>query len=39
MNFKEADDIDDDELNAILWTAIKGPGVPLPAPVTSRFSR
>jgi YVTN family beta-propeller protein len=39
MNFKEADDIDDDELNAILWTAIKGSGVPPPPPVTSRFSR
>jgi DNA-binding beta-propeller fold protein YncE len=39
MNFKEADDIDDDELNAILWAAIKGPGVPMPAPVRSRFAR
>ncbi|HWE52505.1 MAG TPA: bifunctional YncE family protein/alkaline phosphatase family protein [Bryobacteraceae bacterium] len=39
MNFKEADDVDDDELNAILWTAIKGPGVPLPVPVRSRFAR
>jgi YVTN family beta-propeller protein len=39
MNFKEADDIDDDELNDILWTAIKGPGAAPPVPVTSRFSR
>jgi YVTN family beta-propeller protein len=39
MNFKDADDIDDDELNAILWAAIKGPGVPMPAPVRSRFAR
>jgi len=39
MNFKEADDIDDDELNRILWSAIKGPDVPFPAPVTSRFAR
>ena len=38
MDFKEADDIDDDELNAILWAAIKGPNVPVPAPVRSRFS-
>lgn len=38
MNFKEADDIDDDELNAILWAAIKGPDVPMPAPVRSRFA-
>ena len=30
--------VDDDELNAVLWAAIKGPDVPLPAPVTSRFS-
>jgi DNA-binding beta-propeller fold protein YncE len=39
MNFKEADDIDLDELNAILWTAIQGSGVPLPVPVRSRFAR
>lgn len=39
MNFKEADDVDEDELNAILWAAIKGPNVPMPAPVRSRFSR
>jgi YVTN family beta-propeller protein len=39
MNFKEADDIDDDELNGILWAAIKGSNVPVPAPVRSRFSR
>ena len=34
MDFKEADDIDDDELNDILWSAIKGPGVPPPVPVS-----
>ncbi len=39
MDFKDADDIDDDELNEILWAAIKGPGVPMPAPVRSRFAR
>ena len=39
MNFKDADDIDDDELNEILWAAIKGPGPPPPAPVRSRFAR
>ena len=30
MNFKEADDVDEDELNRILWAAIKGPDVPMP---------
>jgi YVTN family beta-propeller protein len=39
MNFKEADDVDEDELNRILWAAIKGPDVPMPAPVRSRFAR
>ncbi len=39
MNFKDADDIDEDELNAILWAAIKGPNAPMPVPVRSRFSR
>jgi hypothetical protein len=39
MRFEEADEIDDDELNEILWAAIKGPGVPMPSPVASRFSR
>jgi phospholipase C len=39
MNFKDADDVDEDELNRILWAAIKGPDVPMPAPVRSRFSR
>jgi DNA-binding beta-propeller fold protein YncE len=38
MDFDEADEIDDDELNAILWAAIKGPNTPMPAPVASRFS-
>ncbi len=39
MNFKDADDIDDDELNDILWAAIKGPNAPPPVPVRSRFAR
>ncbi len=39
MDFHEADDIDDDELNRILWAAIKGPDVPMPVPVRSRFAR
>jgi hypothetical protein len=39
MDFKEADDIDDNELNEILWAAIKGPNAAVPAPVRSRFSR
>jgi hypothetical protein len=39
MDFHEADDIDDNELNGILWAAIKGPGVQMPAPVRSRFAR
>jgi hypothetical protein len=38
MHFEEADEVDDDELNAVLWAVIKGPGVPMPAPVVSRFS-
>jgi len=37
MNFKDADLIDDDELNDILWAAIKGTDAP--APVRSYFSR
>jgi YVTN family beta-propeller protein len=39
MNFKEADDVDEDELNRILWAAIKGPDAPMPSPVRSRFAR
>jgi len=39
MNFKDADDVDEDELNAILWAAVKGPAAPMPVPVRSRFSR
>ncbi|HKD05386.1 MAG TPA: alkaline phosphatase family protein [Bryobacteraceae bacterium] len=38
MRFDDADEIDDDELNAILWSVIKGPAAPLPVPVASRFS-
>jgi hypothetical protein len=38
MDFDDADEIDDDELNAVLWAAIKGPGVPMPVPVASRFA-
>lgn len=36
MDFDEADEIDDDELNDILWIAIKG--TEPPAPVRSYFS-
>jgi hypothetical protein len=38
MDFSIADDIDDEELNNILWKAIKGANVPPPAPVSSVFS-
>ncbi|HEY3840945.1 MAG TPA: alkaline phosphatase family protein [Bryobacteraceae bacterium] len=38
MDFSEEDRIDDDELNSILWATIKGPNVPEPAPVRSRFA-
>lgn len=38
MRFDDADEIDDDELNAILWSVIKGPAEPMPVPVASRFS-
>jgi hypothetical protein len=38
MRFEDADEIDDDELNAILWAAIKGPNTPMPVPVRSRFA-
>ena len=37
MNFKDADDVDEDELNRVLWAAIKGPDNPMPPPVRSRF--
>jgi len=36
MDFSDVDRMDDDELNAILWRAIKG-DVPMPAPVRSAF--
>jgi hypothetical protein len=36
MDFRDADEIDDDELNDILWIAIKG--TEPPAPVRSYFS-
>jgi hypothetical protein len=38
MDFDEADEADDDELNAVLWAMIKGPGAAAPVPVASRFS-
>ena len=38
LDFSEADRIDDDELNDILWRAIKGDRPP-PAPVRSYFGR
>ncbi|MCU1263072.1 MAG: beta-propeller repeat protein [Bryobacterales bacterium] len=37
MNFDAEDLNDDDDLNAVLWQAIKGPAVPVPAPVRSFF--
>lgn len=37
MDFDEADDIDDDQLNNILWAAIRG--TPPPPPVRSYFAR
>jgi len=37
MDFDEADEIDDDQLNEILWKAIKG--VNAPAPVRSFFGK
>ena len=39
MDFDDADEIDDDELNAVLWAVIKGPDVLPPVPVRSRFAR
>jgi YVTN family beta-propeller protein len=38
MNFDQEDAVDEDELNDILWTAIKGKA-PQPSPVRSFFSR
>jgi len=38
MNFKDADMIDDDELNGILWRAIRKDAAP-PPPVRSFFGR
>jgi YVTN family beta-propeller protein len=38
MNFEREDAVDEDELNGVLWTAIKGK-TPQPAPVRSFFSR
>jgi len=37
MDFSDADRVDDDELNAILWEAIKGSAAPVP--VRSYFSK
>ena len=37
MDFRDADRVDDDELNAILWEAIKGTEAPVP--VRSYFSK
>ncbi|HEX8984870.1 MAG TPA: bifunctional YncE family protein/alkaline phosphatase family protein [Bryobacteraceae bacterium] len=39
LDFDEADEIDDNELNSILWAAIRGGQVPPPVPVRSIFSR
>jgi YVTN family beta-propeller protein len=38
MNFEREDAVDDDDLNEVLWIAIKGK-TPQPAPVRSYFSR
>lgn len=38
MNFEQEDAVDEDELNEILWIAIKGK-TPQPSPVRSYFSR
>jgi hypothetical protein len=38
MDFEEADRIDDDELNGILWQAIRGDVAP-PPPVRSFFGK
>jgi YVTN family beta-propeller protein len=38
MNFEQEDAVDDDELNEVLWIAIKGK-TPQPSPVRSYFSR
>jgi YVTN family beta-propeller protein len=38
MNFEQEDAVDDDELNEVLWIAIKGK-TPQPLPVRSFFSR
>ena len=35
MNFEAEDLNDDDELNAVLWQAIRGPNAPVPAPVSA----
>ncbi len=39
LDFSDADRIDDNELNEILWLAIRGDAQPLPVPVRSLFSR
>jgi hypothetical protein len=38
MNFEQEDAVDDDELNEVLWMALKGK-TPQPSPVRSYFSR
>ncbi len=38
LRLDEADDVDDEEGNAILWAAIKGNGATAPTPVRSRFA-
>ena len=37
MDFEEADEVDDDELNQILWLAVRG--TEPPAPVRSIFGQ
>jgi DNA-binding beta-propeller fold protein YncE len=39
LDFSEADRVDDDELNAILWRVVRSANVPPPSPVRSLFAR
>jgi len=37
MNFREYDRAPEDELNRILWAAVKGPNAPYPTPIHGAF--
>jgi DNA-binding beta-propeller fold protein YncE len=39
MDFSREDAAPEQLLNSILWTSVKGPGVPMPSPVRSAFVR